>query len=47
MLAWPVPGPLREKPASLVGLLDNLPPWPADFELPPELPLEERDFSDL
>ena len=38
---------LREKPASLAGLLENLPPWPADFELPPELPLEERDFSDL
>lgn len=38
---------LREKPASLAGLLVDLPPWPDDFELPAELQPEERDFSDL
>ena len=38
---------LREKPASLAVLLEDLPPWPEDFALPQELPLEDRDFSDL
>jgi antitoxin VapB len=38
---------LREKPASLAALLEELPPWPDDFALPPELAQEKRDFSDL
>ncbi len=38
---------LREKPTSLEELLEKLPPWPDDFESPPELPQQERDFSDL
>lgn len=38
---------LREKPASLAALLDELPPWPNDFALPDELPQEERDFLGL
>jgi hypothetical protein len=32
---------------SLAELLDDLPPWPDDFSLPPELPQEKRDFSEL
>ena len=38
---------LRETPESLAELLEHLPPWPDDYELPPELPQQERDFSDL
>lgn len=38
---------LREIPVSLAGLLEHLAPWPDDFELPPELPQQERDFSEL
>lgn len=38
---------LREKRASLAEMLDELPAWPADFELPAELPQQERDFSSL
>lgn len=38
---------LREKPPSLEELLEKLPPWPDDFEISPELPQQERDFSDL
>ena len=38
---------LREKPASLAELLEDLPPWPDGFSLPPELPQQKRDFSDL
>lgn len=36
---------LREKRPSLADLLEKLAPWPDDFELPPELPQQERDFS--
>lgn len=38
---------LRETPVSLAELLEHLAPWPDDFELPPELPQQERDFSGL
>jgi antitoxin VapB len=38
---------LREKPRSLAELLEKLPPWPEDFEVPPELPQQERDVSGL
>jgi len=38
---------LREKPASLAKLLEELPPWPDDFTLPPELPQQEREFPEL
>ncbi|HEY5667140.1 MAG TPA: type II toxin-antitoxin system VapB family antitoxin [Gammaproteobacteria bacterium] len=38
---------LREAPTSLAELLEPLPPWPDDFELPPELEQQERDFSGL
>lgn len=38
---------LREKPTSLAKLLENLAPWPDDFETPSELPQQERDFSSL
>lgn len=38
---------LREVPVSLAELLADLPPWPDDFELPPELPQQDRDFSDF
>lgn len=36
---------LREKRSSLAQLLEELPPWPDDFEVPPELPQQERDLS--
>jgi antitoxin VapB len=38
---------LREIPASLAALLEPLPSWPDDYELPQELPQQERDFSEL
>ena len=38
---------LREIPVSLAELLEPLAPWPVDFEIPPELPQQERDFSGL
>jgi len=38
---------LREVPVSLAELLEPLAPWPDDFELPPELPQQERDLSGL
>ena len=38
---------LREKPGSLAELLETLAPWPDDFALPPELPQQERDFSQI
>jgi antitoxin VapB len=38
---------LRETRASLAELLADLPPWPDDFELPPEMPQQERDFPDF
>lgn len=38
---------LRERPVSLAALLESLEPWPDDFELPSELPQQERDFSGI
>ena len=38
---------LRETPVSLADLLEHLDPWPDDYELPAELPQEQRDLTGL
>ena len=35
---------LREKPRSLTGLLDRLPPWPDDIDIPALVPDAREDI---